>query len=166
MHRAGVTFSLFLLTAAAVSAGELNSGRAVVREINLARTRPAVYASYLEPLRDRFEGKILALPNGKILRTREGVAAVEEAIRFLRRSRPLPALIESAGVARAAADHVHDQERGRIGHAGSDRKNPGQRMNRYGNWSGLWGENLAYGKGNARDIVRVWSRAPAVPPTP
>ena len=26
-------------------------------------------------------------------------------------------------------------------------------MNRYGTWSAAWGENIAYGKTNARDIV-------------
>ena len=40
-----------------------------------------------------------------------------------------------------------------MGHQGSDRSSPGTRISRYGEWSGGWGENLAYGKTNARDII-------------
>lgn len=53
----------------------------------------------------------------------------------------------------AAADHVADQAGGAFGHAGSDRSNPGERMNRHGTWSGFWGENISYGQSNARQIV-------------
>src|SRR3546814_8101238 len=49
--------------------------------------------------------------------TREGVAAVDEAIRDLRREGPLPTLAWSDPLARAAADHVAVQSRsGAVGH--------------------------------------------------
>jgi uncharacterized protein YkwD len=56
-------------------------------------------------------------------------------------------------MSRAAADHCADQINGRMGHDGSDRSSPGTRISRYGDWGGAWGENLAYGKKNARDII-------------
>ena len=40
------------------------------------------------------------------MRTREGVGAVDDAIRFLRRARPLPPLAFSDGMSAAAAEHV------------------------------------------------------------
>jgi uncharacterized protein YkwD len=40
-----------------------------------------------------------------------------------------------------------------MGHDGSDRSSPGLRISRYGEWGGGWGENIAYGKTNARDII-------------
>src|SRR3546814_10580785 len=43
--------------------------------------------------------------------TREGVVAVDEAIRDLRREKPLPELEWSGPLARAAADHVAVQSR-------------------------------------------------------
>ncbi len=121
--------------------------------MNLARQHPERYAEFIVALRENFQGNMLVLPNGVRQRTHEGVAGIDEAVRFLRRARPLSPLVESPGMSRAAAEHVADQESGGLGHDGSDRSNPGTRLRRYGNWSGCWGENLAYGKSRARDIV-------------
>lgn len=129
------------------------SGTAVVREMNLARQHPEIYAGYLEELRGRFQGRILLLPGKTALRTLEGVGAVDEAIRFLRLAKPLAPLTFSEGITQAAADHVAEQAGGAFGHRGSDRSDPGQRMNRHGTWSERWGENISYGKSIARDIV-------------
>jgi hypothetical protein len=129
------------------SAGE------VVREMNLARQHPDVYAANLEELRGCFRGNILPLPGGTMLRTHEGIGAVDEAIRFLRRTRPLAPLIFSPGISLAAAEHVTDQASGALGHVGSDRSDPAERMSRHGSWSTLWGENISYGKATARDVV-------------
>ncbi|HYE14039.1 MAG TPA: hypothetical protein VD968_06320, partial [Pyrinomonadaceae bacterium] len=64
----------------------------VIRELNLARTRPADYAAHLEELRALFSGRELRRPGRVALVTEEGPAALEEAIRFLRAARPLPPL--------------------------------------------------------------------------
>jgi hypothetical protein len=125
----------------------------VVREMNLARQHPDLYAAYLEELRGSFRRSLLILPGGTMLRFREGIAAVDEAIRFLRRTRPLSPLTFSSGISLAAAEHVADQSSGASGHGGSDRSDPGERMNRHGTWSLLWGENISYGKSSARDVV-------------
>ncbi|MDQ3199070.1 MAG: CAP domain-containing protein [Verrucomicrobiota bacterium] len=139
--------------AEAGSSGHSAKGAAVVREMNLARQHPEVYAGYLEKLRENFHGNLFVLPGGTRLRTREGVRAVDEAIRFLRRARQLSPLACSTGMSLAAAEHAADQASGAFGHAGSDRSNPAERMNRYGTWSGYWSENISYGKASARDIV-------------
>jgi len=88
-----------------------------------------------------------------MLRTHEGVGAVDEAIRFLRHRGPLAPLNFSPGMAMAAAEHAADQAAGAIGHRGSDFSNAGKRMNRHGTWRALWGENIAYGHDTARGIV-------------
>jgi uncharacterized protein YkwD len=129
------------------------NGAPVVREMNLARQHPDVYARYLEELRAHFRGNFLVLPGQTMLRTREGVAALDEAIRFLRRVRPITPLIFSRGISLAAAEHVTDQAAGSHGHSGSDDSKPGDRMNRHGTWSALWGENISYGKVTPRDVV-------------
>lgn len=135
------------------TAPSATSGAAVIREMNLARQHPDVYAGYLEELRANYQGKILVLPGRTRMRTKEGIAAVDEAIRFLRRARPIAPLACSPGMARAAAEHVNDQAAGGFGHRGSDRSKPAARMNRHGIWSGGWGENISYGKTSARDVV-------------
>lgn len=139
--------------AAAGSAESVRRGKAVVREMSLAREHPERYARYLEDLKANFRGKIFLLPGGTRLLTREGVGAVKEAIRFLRSARPLPLLNSSPGLSHSAAVHVADQVSVSFGHSGSDRSDPATRMNRYGTWSGHWGENISYGKSTARDIV-------------
>ena len=88
-----------------------------------------------------------------MIRTREGVGAINEAIRFLRHARPLALLVASPGMSMAATEHVAEQAGGALGHRGSDFSDPGDRLNRHGTWKELWGENIAYGKLTARDLV-------------
>jgi uncharacterized protein YkwD len=129
------------------------TGAAVIREMNLARQNPAVYATYLEDLRSRFNGRFLLLPGQTRIYTREGLKAVDEAIRFLYSVKPIQPLTLSPGMCRGAADHCADQIGGTMGHDGSDRSNPGTRMKRYGTFTAAWGENISYGKNSARDVV-------------
>jgi uncharacterized protein YkwD len=150
------TLAFFLgLRLAVASDSDRNavSGRAVIHEMNLARANPAQYAIFIEQLRAHFHGNVLVLPGRTMLRTKEGVGALNEAISFLRSAQPLSPLAQSPGMCRAAADHCADQRNGRMGHGGSDWSNPGERINRYGRWGGAWGENISYGKSSARDIV-------------
>ena len=152
---AALSLSLFaaLPAFAAENQDDAASGRAVIREMNLARQNPALYATFVQELRSRMNGNVLVLPGKTRLRTKEGTAAVDEAIRFLQNAQPLPALTLSRGMSRAAADHCADQADGGFGHEGKDRSHAGQRIARYGSFSGSWGENISYGKSSARDVV-------------
>lgn len=126
----------------------------VLRELNLARTQPALYASCLQELLGRFQGKDVVFTHGRMVRTHEGPAAVEEAIRFLKSQAPLPPLEASAGLTLGARDHARDQGRtGLTGHDGSDGSQPADRVSRHGRWLETVGENIAYGPENPRDIV-------------
>src|SRR3982751_6563340 len=114
------SFSLVILSALPLFAAEKNddaaSGRAVIRELNLARQNPALYATFVQELRSRMDGNLLVLPGHTRIRTKEGTAAIDEAIRFLRTAQPLPPLTLSRGMSRAAADHCVDQANGGFGH--------------------------------------------------
>lgn len=129
------------------------SGAAVIREMNLARQNPALYATFLQDVRNQMNGNVMVLPGGTRVRTKEGTGAVEEAIRFLQRAQPLPPLAMSRGMNRAAADHCADQADGGFGHAGRDRSRGGDRIARYGTFTGGWAENISYGKSSARAVV-------------
>ncbi len=115
------------------------SAAAVIRELNLARENPSLYASFVAESR----------PSHMI----EHGRAVDEAVRFLKKARPLPPLTLSTGMSRAAADHCAEQVDGQLGHDGNDRSSPGDRISRYGTWSLTWGENISYGQKTARGIV-------------
>lgn len=85
--------------------------------------------------------------------TREGTAAVDEAIGFLERQTPLPPLRGSPALDQAAADHADDQARsGAVAHTGGDGSSPSDRMRRYGRWSAT-GEAIAYGPNRAEDVI-------------
>jgi len=77
-----------------VSPGDLDrvTGSAIIHEINTARQNPRRYATLLEQIRQDYAGRIRLMPGSVRLCTHEGVRAVDEAIRFLRSARPLPAL--------------------------------------------------------------------------
>ena len=149
-------FSFQTLSAAELPVASPNedaTSAAIIREMNLARQNPALYATFVDELRPYFSDNMLVLPGRTMCRTKEGVRAIDEAARFLRGARPQQALNLSPGMCRAAADHCADQANGRLGHGGSDWSNPGGRISRYGRWSLGWGENIAYGQRSARDIV-------------
>ena len=127
--------------------------RELFDELNQARSDPQGYAEVLAALRPYFSGNHLERPGQPILVTVEGVAAVDEAIAFLRSAQPLPALVLSGGLTRAARDHVADQRDGAMGHTGSDASEPWERMNRYGTWADEVAENIAYGGYSTQGVV-------------
>ena len=128
--------------------------KAIVHEVNAARTNPKGYASLLEEWKRYYEGKLLQIPGERIIKTEEGVKAVDEAINFIRSLSPVPRLSPSKGMSLGAKDHVKDQgASGSVQHKGSDESQPWDRVNRYGTWERGIGENIAYGGDKARNIV-------------
>ena len=125
----------------------------IVAELNAARTDPAAYAAKARALRALFRGDRIERPGEIAVVTREGPAAVDEAIAFLERQTPLPALRGHPGLDRAAGDHAGDQGRsGAVAHTGGDSSSPSDRMRRYGRWSAT-GEAIAYGPHRAEDVI-------------
>ena len=71
----------------------------VVLEMNMARTNPKKYAElYIEPRTKKFNGKIY----GGNLQTNEGVAVVNECIKFMNNQKSLSVLLPSKGLTLAA----------------------------------------------------------------
>jgi Cysteine-rich secretory protein family len=130
-----VLAALLLLITSGVLAAE-DVAMQVLAEINQARTTPREYAELLETRLANYQG-------------REGHKVVDEAVRYLKRATPLPALTFSEGLSRAALSHVLEQgPRGGHGHG-----NPWSRMDRFGQRGGYAGENIQYGARDARGIV-------------
>ncbi len=148
----GVVASSLAADASREGAGAMED--AIVEEHNRARQDPKGYAAHLEALRRQFDGRLLRFPGEPSILTREGVAAVDEAIDYLREADPLPALISSEGMSQAAEDHVRDQgPKGATGHDGSDGSKPWDRVGRYGTWDVVVGENLSYGRDRAGRVI-------------
>ncbi|HEX9023120.1 MAG TPA: CAP domain-containing protein [Geobacteraceae bacterium] len=134
---------------------ERGLSRQVVAEISLARKNPREYANYLKEFRGEFRGNAYLLPGKRaMVETREGVAAVDEAIRYLARQRPLPPLAWSARLAAAAGDLAGEEgASGAIGHHGRAAGGPVKRILRHGERPAAMGENIFYGRGDARLVV-------------
>lgn len=127
--------------------------REVERHINLARTDPVGYARRLREHRAFYDGDVFRDPDGIAIRTQEGVSAVDEAIAFLERQTPLPALTPNAILRLAAADHVEDQgPLGAVGHVGSDGSAFTDRIVRQGG-PAAGGENISYGSETGEAVV-------------
>ncbi|MFL5614429.1 MAG: CAP domain-containing protein [Gemmatimonadaceae bacterium] len=129
--------------------------RGVIDELNLARTDPQRYAASLEQDLQFYQGTLFRRPGEEsALQTREGVAAVREAIRVLRQTKPLSSLRLAEGLTQGARDHVKDQApRGLMNHRGTDGTMAWDRVSRYGEWQAKISENMTFGPATPHDVV-------------
>lgn len=127
----------------------------VLAGINEARTNPAAYAATLKEYRGYFDGNIVLLPGSDVgLRTREGVAAVDEAIAFLDRQTPLLPLRNAPELVEAARELAAAQAlSGGMGHAGAPGGDAKARIKKH-KGSGFMAEALSYGAKDAAGVVR------------
>lgn len=127
----------------------------VLAELNRVRADPQGYADDLREYRNGFDGLVAysrETPDG--IMTKEGAAAVEEAIAFLDHQTPLPPLSETGILGKGAGDLVADQgESGRVGHISSGGLNPSARMLRHGGGAYV-AEVITYGPPDPRSVVR------------
>lgn len=143
---------LAAITGAPAMAGDVEAG--VLHELNTARMSPQIYAARLRQYRTWFAGRVVTIPGADDpVLTREGVAAVDDAIRFLDRQRPLPALKLDSTLALAARDWVAAQgPRGGRGHFSPDGNGPSERVVARGGDKYV-AENIAYGPSEADLVV-------------
>jgi uncharacterized protein YkwD len=133
--------------------GDAQLSREVLAEMNLMRSDPQAYIEVLRDYRDQFQGDIVVRPGRINIQTREGVAAVDEAIAFLRRQKAMEPLTPDLILALTAGDHVADQgPSGFIGHYGSDGWDFATRVARRGG-DPYGGENISYGYDTAREVI-------------
>lgn len=130
------------------------SDRAVLDELNRARRNPVAYSDRLGARQQYYSGAILRLPNMTAIETKEGIAALHEAIAELRTASSLPELTFSVGLSRAARDHVRDQgPKGAVGHDGSDGSTPLLRADRYALRSAAAAEAISYGPSDPELVI-------------
>lgn len=152
---AGSSWNISVLNTAAEVSYLSDLEKELILEINMMRSDPARYAKeFIEPLAKNYNRRILRYPGDNPLITHEGVSALNECVRELKRQQALPIMYPSRGLTQAARDHVRDQSKsGKTGHNGSDRSGMRDRIERYGKWQVSIAENIAYGAKTARQIV-------------
>jgi uncharacterized protein YkwD len=158
---------LLLCSLPAQAAGDVDCEaleKGIVKEVNLARTNPGFYVSWLRGTRQYYRGTQLRRPGEIPIRTKEGLTAVDKAIRFLQTQKPVGTLYLSRGLSLAARDLVAPQgASGGFGHKGPDGSMPSDRIGRHGTWESIIGENVAYGQRTARDVVAAFIVDDGVP---
>jgi len=136
-------------------ASDADGIEAMLAELNEARRNPQAYARRAREFRGLFTGDRFQRPGEIAVVTQEGVAAVDEAIRFLETQPALPALARSALLDRAAASHGLDQSRtGQVGHTGGDGSSPTDRMRRHGRWRAT-AEAIVYGPTPEQAVMQL-----------
>ena len=139
-----------------VTPQETGLQRDLLAELNRVRRNPRAYLPFLEEHKQGFTGNRKYIAKNVILLTQEGVKPVDEAIEFLKQAPAVPALKLSAGMSRAARDHVLDLgPEGNIGHFGTDGSSPGERLQRYGKPVGWVAENIGFGDADGRNMVMI-----------
>ena len=139
-----------------VTPAETGLQQEFLSEFNRLRRDPRSYIPILEKHKQGFTGNRKYIAKNVILLTQEGVKPVEEAIEFLKKAPAVPALKLSAGMSRAARDHVLDLgPEGKIGHFGTDGSSPGERLQRYGKPVGWVAENIGFGDAGGRNMVMI-----------
>lgn len=129
--------------------------RAMADEINQARMQPATYADIIERhFAGMNEDGLYLNKAGRWVQTNEGQAAVDEAVAFLRKAAPMPALPLDRCLSQAANDHVADTgPSGNIGHVGTDGGRPSDRASRRMGERMYCGENISYGRNTPREHI-------------
>lgn len=127
----------------------------VLIELNRARADPQGYADELRIYRDGFDGLVVYSPESPDgIMTREGIAAVDDAIAFLDRQPALGPLAGAPVLARGAGALVADQATStRVGHLTLTGLDPSARMRLHGG-NIYVGEVISYGPPDPRSVVR------------
>lgn len=134
----------------ASAAGEAAFEHLVLVELNRVRADPPKYAAYLAGLRSRYQKDGIVLRPGEApARTKEGIAALEDAIHALRNAPPVIRLAGCEPLDRAAREYAAEQSRtGAIGHGDLV-----ARIARHGAWLEAAGENISYGSTTPERVV-------------
>lgn len=122
---------------------------------NKIRKNPASLIPKLEAAVKRFKGKVLMSEDGKSgVETLEGKEAYLEAISFLQKQSPVPALKWASELAMAAQDHVNDiGPKGIMSSIGSEGSMPQDRIARYCSIDEAWAESLCFGAITAEEVM-------------
>lgn len=138
------------------SANEPDLERGVFSEINLLRSDPPAYAAKLRAYRAQIGADgIWRAPGHPVgIITKEGTAAVDEAIAVLETNAPLPPLAADPQLTAAAQSHAAEQGKtGAIGHVSADGSTLSDRVSRGQKFYGQLAETISYGHNTPVDVV-------------
>lgn len=132
--------------------------KALLDEINAARTNPLQYVAFLEEYKKSAKGNSFSLPGDIRLTTTEDAAAlIDDAIAELKKLAKSANLGFSNGLIKAAQNHNADLKNNfALGHLGKDGSGLEKRLAKVGSAGISVAENLSYGAASPREILMSW----------
>lgn len=129
--------------------------QSIITEINRVRADPICYIPILQQFITYFkENNVLETPTHTRIETIEGTSAFEEAIKYLKKQRPMHTLTFDERIYLACADHVKDiGQKGLFSHESSDGKNVSERLEKYLEWENACCENILLGLSTGTEAV-------------
>lgn len=125
----------------------------VVEEINSTRINPTSLIPDLEKREMLFRGLIMYPPKQKPFLTVEGFPAVDEAVKFLRKTPKVQSLKLSEGLVKVAKAQLSDlMENPRLGHFGKDGSDLSKRLDKIGK-AGKAAENITHTPLTPKEVV-------------
>uniref|UniRef100_A0A7S2UZA8 SCP domain-containing protein n=1 Tax=Fibrocapsa japonica TaxID=94617 RepID=A0A7S2UZA8_9STRA len=133
---------------------ETETTKNILEIINKVRADPQSFVPAFQERLGRYDGKVLKREGKPNLLTDEGVDAVQDCITYLGSLSAVPPLTLAPGLCLAARDHVTDiGASGTTSHTGADGSSMQDRIERYGEWTDLIGENICFAEDTPMDIV-------------
>lgn len=126
-----------------------------IKQLNIFRCNPKFILPHLEKFKKSIKDDNIAYREDDVpLKLEEGVEAVNEAIDFVSKLKPLPQIKVDEGLNRAAQDHALDiGTKGLVSHEGSDLSVISDRIERYCEWEDISCENIDFGTRGAINLL-------------
>ena len=124
----------------------------VIQELNTLRTNPKIYANYLQEEIKYFTGNLLKLPGeNSNLRTQEGPAAYEEAIKFLLNVKPVPPIDMHTSLFKIANDYLRDARN--VSYDNLETLDIDKYIQNYGTFQGKFSRMMDFGGTTPRRVI-------------
>lgn len=127
----------------------------VTTEINRVRADPNCYIPILEQFISYFkENNVIYKPNRNPVLTSEGINTYQEAIKFLKKQKPLHTLTYDERLHLACNDHAKDiGPKGLYSHENTEGKSTFERIEKYCEWEVACAENIVLGCHSAVEVI-------------
>ena len=124
----------------------------LLHEINSVRTNPNGYTDKIVKFKEYFEGKVLKIPGEKVgIMTKEGPAAFDQAIDFLKTMQSYEPFIPSKGLFNASKEYLENIQK--VGYDQLDKIDINEIINKHGKYNSQLTNSMDFGSSTPEQIV-------------
>ena len=124
----------------------------LLHEVNSVRTNPNGYTDKIVKFKEYFEGKVLKIPGEKVgIMTKEGPAAFDQAIDFLKTMQSYEPFIPSKGLFNASKEYLENIQK--VGYDQLDKIDINEIINKHGKYNSQLTNSMDFGSSTPEQIV-------------